>query len=189
MRKRLIIGAGIVFLIAIGIYAARSLWGQRENMPSNAANTQKITDTLRENASSSAASSTNDSSKLEATAHYIVIGTAKIRIGIADTEAEREQGLSGRPSLASDEGLFFVTDSPSILGIWMKDMLFPIDVIWFDSNLKIVTIIPNMLPESYPTIYNPLSSAQFVLEVSSGTAARAGMYVGEKAVLEAAAPK
>jgi uncharacterized membrane protein (UPF0127 family) len=114
---------------------------------------------------------------------FLSVGSAKIRIGIAQTEADRERGLSGRASLGADEGLFFIGDAPDYIGIWMKDMNFPIDVIWFDSDMKVIYIIPDMEPSSYPSVFYPKSLAKYVLEVNAGTVQNENIKIGQTAKL------
>ena len=70
------------------------------------------------------------------TATSLFIGDAKIYIEIAKTTAELTRGLSGRPTLAENSGLFFIFPNSGIHGIWMKDMDFPIDIIWLDENYQ-----------------------------------------------------
>ncbi|HVS79909.1 MAG TPA: DUF192 domain-containing protein, partial [Candidatus Paceibacterota bacterium] len=89
--------------------------------------------------------------------------------------------LSDRASLAADAGLLFIFPQPDYIGIWMKDMNFPIDVIWLDSTMKVIYIVPNMTPESYPKVYTPTSPAAYVLEVNAGVAARENIKIGDQA--------
>ena len=107
------------------------------------------------------------------------VGEATFRVDIADTREKRGLGLSGRPQLADGEGMLFVFPSSGKYPFWMKDMNFPLDIIWIDEHHTIVYIAPFLTPESYPTAYAPEGNAQYVLEVSAGTAAAKGMVVGE----------
>src|SRR3989304_6446445 len=75
--------------------------------------------------------------KATAPAQVVIAGTT-INVEIAQTEAEREQGLSGHKPLADDEGMLFIFDKPGYHGFWMKDMLFSIDIIWISADKKIV---------------------------------------------------
>src|SRR3954471_24776165 len=52
----------------------------------------------------------------------VKLGSTTIQVDISDTEALREQGLSGRTSLAENEGMLFVFPTPGPYGFWMKDM-------------------------------------------------------------------
>lgn len=86
---------------------------------------------------------------------------------IARDQPARELGLGGRDSLASTTGMLFVFDEPSRQGFWMKDMKFPIDIIWLDENFRIITVAADVLPSSYPTIFYPKEKSAFVLEVAA----------------------
>jgi len=97
----------------------------------------------------------------------IFINDLAIQVSIADTAEERRQGLSGVRSLADNEGKLFIFDEVGYYGIWMKDMLFPIDILWIDEQFKIVHIEQNVRPESYPASYNSPTPARFVLELNA----------------------
>lgn len=90
-------------------------------------------------------------------------------VGLALNEAERAQGLSGRRSLAKNSGLLFVFDSPDKHGFWMKDMNFPIDIMWIDAQMKIVHIESNVSPKTYPKTFFPPTPDRFVLETPAGS--------------------
>lgn len=113
----------------------------------------------------------------------VSIGGQAVRVDIADTPALREKGLSGRVALAAGEGMLFVFPEEGLHSFWMKDMHFPIDIIWLDVSGKVVHIAPNVPPESYPTTFLPENPARFVLEVPAGFAAAHSIGVGSRAVL------
>ena len=98
----------------------------------------------------------------------VILGGAQVFVEIADTSSLREKGLSGHKKLSADQGMLFVFQESQQYGFWMKDMLFPIDIIWFDSNRKIVDVWENATPESYPKIFTPRALSLFVLEVPAG---------------------
>ena len=97
------------------------------------------------------------------------IGSNTFQVEIADTPEKRQQGLSGRSALADGSGMFFTFDKPGQYGFWMKDMNFPIDIVWIDENYSIVDIDENLLPETYPKVFYPDQPIKFVLEVPAGT--------------------
>ena len=108
-----------------------------------------------------------------------------IKAEIADTEAERERGLSGRTSLAADAGMWFEFEQDGKYSIWMPDMNFAIDIIWISSDFKVVQIANNVLPE--PGVsenklkhYINQSPARYVLEVPAGTAAAHKLMIGSQ---------
>lgn len=96
------------------------------------------------------------------------INEVVFNIEIADTEEERGQGLSGRASLPEDAGMLFDFIVPSRPGFWMKEMNFPIDIVWIDNNWKIVDLTKNFSPRSYPQVIFPNSAVQYVLEINAG---------------------
>lgn len=98
----------------------------------------------------------------------VTLKEVEVRVDIADTEGLRSQGLSGRKSLADDEGMLFVFDAPGIYSFWMKDMHFPIDIIWIDADKQVVQTTQHASPESYPNTFFPQVPVQYVLEVPSG---------------------
>lgn len=97
----------------------------------------------------------------------VIIGEKELRVELADTAAKRQEGLSGRDNLKENTGMLFVFDVPGEYGIWMKDMKFPIDIIW-TQNDKIIDIIPNVSPDDQETTYYPREEANFVLEMNAG---------------------
>jgi uncharacterized membrane protein (UPF0127 family) len=112
------------------------------------------------------------------------IGTATIRAELATTKAEQVQGLSGRTSLPENTGMLFVFDRPSYWSIWMKDMNFPIDVLWITDDFKVSDIVENMLPTSYPKTYMPHVPVRYVLEVPIWTVKTYGIAVGQAVVFK-----
>lgn len=98
----------------------------------------------------------------------VVLGNVEVFVEIADTVDLRAKGLSGHKKLGTNEGMFFIFPEPGQHGFWMRDMLFPIDIIWLDSMYRIVDVSKNATPESYPKIFVPRAFAQYVLEVPSG---------------------
>ena len=113
----------------------------------------------------------------------ITIGGVSVAVDVADTESSREQGLSGRSDLPGGKGMLFVFDSDGLWGIWMKDMRFPIDIVWADVDGKVITVANNVAPETYPEVFSPSSPARYVLELLAGFAAAQGIVEGSQIVL------
>ncbi len=109
------------------------------------------------------------------------IGDQAIKVTVADTLSERKQGLSGVKSLRDLQGKLLIFDESDYHGIWMKDMLFPIDIIWIDENLEIVDIESNVKPDTYPdTIFGPQKPARYVLEMRAFFADSFQLKVGDR---------
>lgn len=111
-----------------------------------------------------------------------IAGTV-VKVDIADTPDTRQMGLSGRPGLEKDEGMLFIFPDDGLHGFWMKDMRFSIDILWLDSAGKVVHIVENAPPESFPESFSPEKPARFVLELSAGSVERLGIELGDIAVL------
>ncbi len=111
----------------------------------------------------------------------VKIAGTEIIVDVANTPKARTQGLSGRASLKEDEGMLFIFDSSGIYTFWMKDMNFPIDIIWINQNLEVVYIKKNATPESYPATFGPEENALYVLEVVSGFSETHNLKLGDEA--------
>lgn len=114
----------------------------------------------------------------------VKVGDLVLRAELANTEARRVRGLSGRKELPKGQGMLFVFDSVDRHGIWMKDMDIPIDIAWIGPNYQIVGIAENVSPKSYPKVYKPEVPASFVLEVNAGIAKEYGLKVGDPVFFE-----
>lgn len=101
-------------------------------------------------------------------------------VEIADTEEKRIQGLSGRKTIAPDEGMLFVFKEKGENNIWMKDMNFSIDIIWLDEKSEIIYFVENAAPESYPDLLGTSKESKFVLEVPAGYIKLTNLKVGDK---------
>ncbi len=124
-------------------------------------------------------SSVDTSSSSPETSTAVINGNT-FNLEIADTEGARELGLGGRSSLPQNSGMLFVFDVPNKYEFWMKDMQFPLDMIWLDPNLKIVHIEKNISPSTYPdTTFKSDEDALYVLEVNAGFADKNNLKVGD----------
>jgi len=115
--------------------------------------------------------------------HVLKVGTARVLIDIADTPALRERGLSGRKLLLDDQGMYFIFDHPDVYPFWMKEMNFPIDIIWIGEHMSVVDITKSASPSSFPQTFVSSAPALYVLEVQAGFAERHGVKIGDQVVL------
>lgn len=109
----------------------------------------------------------------------IRIGTVPIRATVADTREARARGLSGRDELLSTHGLLFVFEESDFHGFWMKEMRFPIDIIWINDSFVVVDIEENVSPSTFPKTFEPRRPARFVVEVNANFADSFGIEVGD----------
>jgi uncharacterized membrane protein (UPF0127 family) len=103
---------------------------------------------------------------------------------IANTDKQRELGLSGTKPLTPYEGMWFIFPQMGIYPFWMKDMQFPLDIVWVDDQMKIVDIQLNAIPESYPKTFIPKAPARYVLEIPAGSGERFGFFIGDTVSLK-----
>ncbi len=103
-----------------------------------------------------------------------------VRVSVAANSRSRERGLSGRESLAADEGMLFLFERKDTFGFWMKDMRFPIDIVWIDgtSVADITTDVPVPVPGERLPLFSPRVPVDKVLEVPAGFAKAHGLRVG-----------
>jgi len=100
----------------------------------------------------------------------IKINDATITVEVVDTDETRRLGLSGRTELKEGTGMLFIFDRPAIYAFWMKDMRFPIDIIWIDENFVVVDIDKEVSPDTFPQSFSPEQAVQYVLELPAGSA-------------------
>ena len=118
-------------------------------------------------------------------AAIVRIGSASYSVDLAVLPEERQQGLSGREFMAQGEGMLFVFENEQPLHFWMKEMRFPLDMLWIDAQCRLVGVsadVPTPPPNGgdgeIPRAQSP-SPARFVLELNAGEAARQGMAEGD----------
>jgi uncharacterized membrane protein (UPF0127 family) len=95
----------------------------------------------------------------------------------AHTESAQERGLSGTAGLAHDQGMLFWYDHVGERCFWMKDMRYSLDIVWLNSQKKIVHIEKNLSPDTYPKAY--CADAQYALELAAGEADKSALTTGQ----------
>lgn len=86
-------------------------------------------------------------------------------VEVADTPALRERGLGGRDNLCTACAMLFVFSAPGNYGFWMKDMRFPLDIVWLLQG-QVVHIERHIDPHS-TKIFLPETVADTVVEVNA----------------------
>ena len=107
-------------------------------------------------------------------------------VEIADTREKQALGLMFRDSMPADQGMLFIFPIESPRSFWMKNTRIPLDIIYFNKDLELVSISAGTPPcrvsscPSYPSI----SPAKYVLELNAGIASELGVGVGDKLKVE-----
>ena len=103
---------------------------------------------------------------------------------LAQTAKQWEHGLGDRNDLGDIDGMLFVFPHKHVPIFWMKNMHFPIDMIWL-SNGQVIDITHNAPVETsdkLPT-YSPKSPINMVLETRAGWAEENGVTVGDQLII------
>lgn len=96
---------------------------------------------------------------------------------IVDSSEEMELGLGGRKDICDNCGMMFVFLEKGKHSFWMKNMEFPLDILWLE-NGKIIWIEKNISEYSKKT-FSPLIYSDRVLEIKAGTVDRLGIKEGD----------
>ena len=108
----------------------------------------------------------------------IKVNGQTIHAEVPTTPAAQRKGLGGRPCILSNQGMLFIADTPGKLPIWMKDMRFPIDVVWITPDLKVAAIEVAFQPSSYPEARGSQIPAKYVLELKANRTRELKMDIG-----------
>ena len=111
-----------------------------------------------------------------------VINGRAFNLEVASDAASRTLGLGGRPALADDSGMLFVFPREGFHSFWMKDVSFPLDLLYIARDGTIMDI-QRMEPEpGVPnadlTIYEPPVEVLLAIEINAGLAQRHGIEAG-----------
>ena len=108
-------------------------------------------------------------------------GISRFPVEVVSTPQALRQGLSNRTYLSPRNGMLFVFENVGVQSMWMPNMNFPLDIVWIDTNKKIVKIEGSVEPcsgnhncKSYSSVF-PI---KWAIELNAGDASRIGLYVG-----------
>ncbi|ELZ30330.1 hypothetical protein C475_01307 [Halosimplex carlsbadense 2-9-1] len=132
-------------------------------------------------------SSSGDISGYERTAVFFSdgdgaeLGTARVRI--ADTDAKRYVGLSRTESLREGEGMLFVHPCEQSVSYVMREMSFPLDIVFVDEDRTVTDVYHAELPadglaDSELERYD--GRAKYVLELPYQYTSERGIGVGDR---------
>jgi uncharacterized protein len=110
----------------------------------------------------------------------VKINSTTFAVEIAKTDEERQLGLSDRKSLDQGKGMLFLFDQPGNYSFWMKNMQFPLDLIFIKDN-TVVSVSQNAQPakgNENPPLFFPEGPINKVLEINAGLAQKYGIKKG-----------
>jgi uncharacterized protein len=115
----------------------------------------------------------------------VIINNKIFTVETVTAEKDKEIGLTKYDSLKEGNGMLFLFDTPNIYTFWMRNMKFPIDIIFIHKD-TVVSFAENAKPtkgENVP-LYKPESLVDTVLEVNAGIVKRDNIKKGDKVKIE-----
>jgi uncharacterized membrane protein (UPF0127 family) len=107
------------------------------------------------------------------------INGALFKTEVTKNKDEFAKGLGGRPCILPDQAMLFSYSQPLRIAIWMKDMKFPLDIIWLSPDHQVVGVEKDVSPSTYPDKFaNKDKPAQFVLEIKANRSDEIGLTLG-----------
>jgi len=116
----------------------------------------------------------------------VELGGKRFSVEVADTQQKQALGLMFRESMPADEGMLFIFPAESPRSFWMKNTRIPLDIMYFNKDLLLVSISADTQPcrvtrcPSYPSI----APAKYVLELNAGVASELGVGLGARLSLK-----
>ena len=116
----------------------------------------------------------------------VELGGRNFSVEIADTSEKQALGLMFRDSMPADQAMLFIFSAEAPRSFWMKNTRIPLDIMYFDKDLRMVSISADTPPckvsrcPSYPSVV----PAKYVLELNAGTAAELGVGLGDVLTVE-----
>ncbi|RPH97435.1 MAG: DUF192 domain-containing protein [Lysobacterales bacterium] len=112
---------------------------------------------------------------------YVVLKGERFAVELAETSEKQALGLMFRDNLADDRGMLFLFPGEAMRSFWMKNTRIPLDIFYFDSGLRLVSVAENAQPcrsQRCPP-YPSAAPAKYVLELRAGKAAELGVRPGD----------
>ena len=110
------------------------------------------------------------------------IKSSQLELLVAESDAAKSKGLGGRLLIPKD-GMIFFFDKPQQLTFLMREMYFPIDIVWILEK-KIIGFAQNIHPEPATPLsdlkrYRSPSLADTVIELKAGDIKRLNLKIGD----------
>jgi len=112
----------------------------------------------------------------------LTIGDVPVTAEVVSTPQKLYLGLGKRQGLAEGRGMLFLMNASAPQTFCMRDMQFPIDIIWI-ANGKVAGIEPKLSPSFKGDVTSPVP-VRLVLEVPGGFIERHNIKVGDPVRLQ-----
>lgn len=178
--RQVILGMVLFILVLSMMYLSYQVLGNSLKFSDKSTTNEQTVGTLSEVTSYQLAGDIEDRSTV-----YVEINGRLLRTELVARPDSITQGLSGRSQIGADGMLFALSQTNLIPTFWMKDMQFPIDIIWIGGNGSTVVDVSANLPTpkagtplSDLPKYSPSKPASMVLEVDAGESEELGVVAG-----------
>ena len=113
---------------------------------------------------------------------YIELKGKRFTVEVAESREKQALGLMFRESMPDDHGMVFIFPAEGMRSFWMKNTKIPLDIFYFDEDLKLVGVSENTPPcrSSRCPGYPSTGPAKYVLELNAGKAAELGVKPGDE---------
>lgn len=149
-----------------------------------------VSATLSETPSGTVTTATPQPRKHENGTYTIVVSQGStalgVRVEVAATLAQRQQGLMFRTVLGENEGMLFLFPRDVTTGFWMRNTYLPLDIAYIGSDLRVIGIVQGVPLDE--RVLAPPGPYRYVLEVNAGWFERHGLGVGAKVALPEGLP-
>lgn len=119
----------------------------------------------------------------EADYRSVVVNDKIYSVLIADNVFEQMRGLMWRSSLGDDEGMLFVYAQNRSVSFWMKNVAFPLDMIFLNQCGRVTQIHENAKPND-TTVISSEQPVRAVLELHAGASKRDVIEIGDNVQLD-----
>jgi uncharacterized membrane protein (UPF0127 family) len=112
---------------------------------------------------------------------YVTLKNERFMVELAETSEKQALGLMFRDQMPADHGMLFLFPGEAMRSFWMKNTRIPLDIFYFDEELKLVSVSENTRPcrtQRCPA-YPSTGPAKYVLELNAGKAAELGVKTGD----------
>lgn len=112
---------------------------------------------------------------------YVELKGERFTVEISDTQEKQALGLMFRDELPEGHGMLFIFPGMAMRSFWMKNTRIPLDIFYFDADLRLVSVSENTPPCRTPRCpgYPSTGPAKYVLELNAGKAAELGVDPGD----------
>lgn len=114
--------------------------------------------------------------------HLVMPQGEILKVKLAITASEKSKGLSLIEEMENYEGMLFVFSQPIQAKFWMKEMKFPLDIVYLNNEMQVLEIHENLAPcsEQCPHIVSATDNVRYVLEMEAGRTSELNLQVNQK---------